>query len=159
LSGMPAAANAVKRGGRRGRRTSGMVRIARERIGALFALAEREAGAGHRDLADRYVALARRIGTRYNIRLVPEYRELYCRGCSTYWVEGLTVRTRLRSGRRSRTCLRCGRVRRTPTREVLRIRSAPDESPARAIPRDDVVLAEGPGDEEPGEPDDESEES
>jgi ribonuclease P protein subunit RPR2 len=90
-----------------------MVRIARERVADLFALAEREARGGHPELADRYVSLARRVGMRYNVRLRQEYRELYCRSCSAYWVEGRTVRTRLRSGYRVRTCLRCGRQRRT----------------------------------------------
>ena len=89
-----------------------MIRIARERVDDLFALAEREAASGHWSLAGDYVALARRIGTRYNVRLLPEYRELFCRGCSTYWVEGRTVRTRLHPGRRLRTCLTCGRKRR-----------------------------------------------
>ena len=93
-----------------------MVRIASERIGDLFALAEREAAAGEPDLADRYVTLARKIGMRYNVRLLPEYGELYCRGCSTFWVEGRTVRTRLRLGHRVRTCLGCGRERRVPYR-------------------------------------------
>jgi ribonuclease P protein subunit RPR2 len=95
-----------------------MVRVARERISTLFALAEGEAGSGHGELADRYVILARRVGTRYNVRVLPEYRELYCRGCSTFWVEGRTVRTRLRSGHRVRTCLRCGRERRTRLRDA-----------------------------------------
>lgn len=90
-----------------------MVRIARERIDDLFALAEKEATAQHRELSDRYVRLARKVGMRYNIRLLAEYRELYCRACSSYWVEGVTVRTRLRSGRRTRACLICGHRRRT----------------------------------------------
>ncbi|MGP8109522.1 MAG: ribonuclease P protein component 4 [Thermoplasmata archaeon] len=112
---MPAAST-VRRGGRRGRRTGSMVRIAGERIADLFALAEREAVASHGDLAHRYVVLARKVGMRYNVRLLREYRELYCRTCSVFWVEGRTVRTRLRSGRRVRTCLACGRERRTPVR-------------------------------------------
>ncbi|MGA9838870.1 MAG: hypothetical protein WBS16_00315, partial [Thermoplasmata archaeon] len=95
-----------------------MVRVARERIFTLFALAEREAATGHVELSDRYVTLARKVGTRYNVRLLAEYRELYCRGCSAFWVEGLSVRTRFRSGHRLRTCLRCGRERRTPFRGV-----------------------------------------
>jgi ribonuclease P protein subunit RPR2 len=102
----------MKHIGRRGRRTGLMVRIARERISHLFSLAEREAGGGHGELADRYVTLARRIGMRYNVRLISEYRDLYCRRCSTFWVEGRTVRTRFRAGRRVRTCLKCGRQRR-----------------------------------------------
>lgn len=102
----------MKGGGRRGRRTGAMVRIAHERIDDLFVLAARESEGGHPELANRYVVLARKIGTRYNVRLLPEYRELYCRSCSSYWVEGRTVRTRLRAGRRVRTCLVCGRPRR-----------------------------------------------
>lgn len=85
-----------------------MVRVARERIADLFALAEVESARGEKRLPNRYVGLARRVGTRYNVRLPAEYRELYCRRCSSYWVEGRTVRTRLRSGLRVRTCLECG---------------------------------------------------
>ncbi|MCI4357146.1 MAG: hypothetical protein L3K18_08450 [Thermoplasmata archaeon] len=108
---MPGAAAGGRRG-RRGRRTGRMIRVAGERVSALFALAESEARRRPTGLADRYVRLARKVGMRYNVRLLPEYRELYCRGCSAYWVEGRTVRTRLRSGHRVRTCLVCGRVRR-----------------------------------------------
>lgn len=90
-----------------------MVRIARERILDLFELARREATEGDPTLADRYVRLARDVAARYNVRFLPEYRELYCRGCSAYWIEGRSVRTRLHGGRRVRTCLRCGRSRRT----------------------------------------------
>jgi len=118
-----------------------MVRIARERIDDLFALAVREASGDHPELADRYVVLARKVGTRYNVRLPAEYRELYCRGCSVFWVEGRTVRTRLRSGRRVRTCLACGRERRTQVR--------PRPPPARPrtwegtapVPRDEGAVA------------------
>lgn len=103
-----------------------MVRVARERIADLFALAEREAERPSGELANRYIELARRVGTRYNVRLPAEYRELYCRGCSTYWVEGRTVRTRLRGARRVRTCLRCGRTRRIPLRRARRVSGAAD---------------------------------
>lgn len=139
LPGMPVPP-AVRRGGRRGRRTAVMVRIARERIADLFALAEREATRGDRRLAGRYVALARRIGMRYNVRLLAEYRELYCRGCSAFWIDGRTVRTRLRLGRRSRTCLVCGRTRRVRIRPpTLRATPAPETLAAAA--QDDPVLA------------------
>jgi len=114
-----------------------MVRIARDRIATLFALAEDEAGSGHPELADRYVVLARRIGMRYNVRLLAEYREVYCRGCSAYWTEGRSVRTRLRSGRRVRTCLRCGREQRTrwraPGGEGDRLIPAGGPSPVRPV--------------------------
>lgn len=118
-----------------------MVRIARGRVADLFALAERESLLGRSELADRYVALARRIGMRYNVRLSGEYRERYCRGCSAFWVEGRTVRTRLRSGIRVRTCLRCGRQRRTVA-AAHRIDRASSSGPSpRGIRRDEGALA------------------
>ncbi len=113
-----------------------MVRIAQERVHDLFHLAEREALAGHPDLSDRYVKLARQVGARYNVRLDPELRELYCRGCSAYWIEGRTVRTRLRSGRRLRTCLRCGRKRRTMVRTPRTAAGRTAEIPADGTPRE-----------------------
>ncbi len=136
-----------------------MVRIARERISGLFALAEREASHGHPDLADRYVALARRIGMRYNVRLPSEYRELYCRGCSTFWVEGRTVRTRLRAGRRVRACLTCGRVRRVRLRPPPIVSVPPPWGVDAPVRREEGALAVPlPGEEGETPGDDESEE-
>jgi ribonuclease P protein subunit RPR2 len=131
-----------------------MVRIARERVSDLFALAEKEATDGHRDLANRYVVLARRVGMRYNVRLLPEYRELYCRGCSTFWVEGLSVRTRLRGGRRVRTCLSCGRQHRTNLRRPT---GSANAAWGARIPagREEGALAPPISEEEAEEPSDE----
>lgn len=154
LSGMPATSG-VKRTGRRGRRTGAMVRIAHQRIDDLFALAGRESATGHPELAHRYVVLARRIGTRYNVRLRPEYRELYCRGCSIYWAEGRTVRTRLRAGHRVRTCLACGRERRTPVRSRRVPASSPPPRPEGSARRDEApplaIAPEEPDSEPEGE--------
>jgi len=133
---MPLAGAAARRG-RRGRRTGAMIRIANDRIFDLFALAEREAWPTPNDLPDRYVGLARKIGTRYNVRIPPELREQYCRGCSSYWVEGRSVRTRLRSGHRVRTCLVCGRVRRVPWGD----RPAPREGSALPTRPDPAQLS------------------
>jgi ribonuclease P protein subunit RPR2 len=116
MSGMPRSPGASGRRGRTGRRTALTVQTARERVRELFRLARVEAARGPSPLADRYVALARKVGTRYNVRLPAEFRELCCRSCSAYWVEGRTVRTRLRAGVRVRTCLVCGAVRRTTVR-------------------------------------------
>jgi ribonuclease P protein subunit RPR2 len=123
-----------------------MVQIARERIQDLFALAQKESSRPDGGFADRYVALARKVGTRYNVRLPTEFRELYCRGCSAFWVEGRTVRTRLRSGRRVRTCLRCGRGRRTLTRRSLGAGTRNDPA-VEAAAREDEALV-GPLEEE-----------
>jgi ribonuclease P protein subunit RPR2 len=134
----------VRSGGRKGRRTALMVRIAAERISGLFALAEKEASGDVPELADRYVRLARRIGMRYNVRLLPEYAETYCRGCSRFWVEGRTVRTRLRSGHRVRTCLSCGRERRVPYRLRVRPGSGVPRGSLRAVGQPEVGLLATP---------------
>jgi ribonuclease P protein subunit RPR2 len=125
-----------------------MVRVAAERISDLFALAETEASGDRPGLSDRYVRLARRIGMRYNVRLLPEYSELYCRGCSRFWVEGRTVRTRLRSGHRVRTCLGCGRPRRVPFRLPRTGGTPPIGSAPLASPEEEALL----GPIQPGRP-------
>ena len=136
-----------------------MIRIAGERIVHLFALAESESRTATGGRADRYVQLARKVGTRYNVRIPPEFSELFCRGCSAYWVEGRTVRTRFTGGRRTQSCLRCGRVRRI----LLAPRHGPRGTPflegAPGSRRDAAALTPVAEDEEsdPGEPDDESE--
>lgn len=121
----------ARRRGRRGRRTAAMIRAAQERIQDLFSLAEAETRRSPNNLSRRYVVLARRIGMRYNVRLLREYRDLYCRGCSTFWVEGRSVRTRLRAGRRTQTCLSCGRVRRV----LIKPRATGSELSEEALPR------------------------
>lgn len=127
-------------GGRRGRRTSEMVRIARQRIDELFALAQEEAAASPGYLPQRYVRLARHIGMRYNVRLLPEYAELYCRSCSSFWTEGRTVRTRLHDGRRVRTCLVCGRLRRLPLRSHRALAASRAWDTPRGVPLEEGAL-------------------
>lgn len=105
-----------------------MIRAARSRIDDLFGLAVSEGERGSPALANRYVALARAIGTRYNVRVPREFRELYCRRCSTFWREGRTVRTRLRRDGRVRTCLVCGGIRRLPTHAGRAPRSGPEST-------------------------------
>ncbi|MCI4351416.1 MAG: hypothetical protein L3K15_07885 [Thermoplasmata archaeon] len=121
-----------------------MIRTAHERIGDLFAAAAIEARGRHPELANRYVRLARRIGMRYNVRLPPEYRELYCRSCSAYWAEGVSVRTRLRSGRRVRSCLLCGATRRVKIRASVAAANRLPPTELRPADEVDAVVAEAP---------------
>ncbi|HEV2166411.1 MAG TPA: ribonuclease P [Thermoplasmata archaeon] len=122
-----------------------MVRTARERVDDLFGLANLEGTRGGYLLADRYVRLARRVGTRHNVRIPREYRELYCRKCSAFWAEGRTVRTRLRGPHRIRTCLVCGATRRQSYRGSFRSASSIDVTP-RWTKGPEEVLAEEPSD-------------
>lgn len=62
------------------------------------------------DLSRRYVRLAWKLKTKFNLRLPPEFRMLFCRKCLTPWLPGATCRVRIRGGRLTVTCLGCGRI-------------------------------------------------
>jgi len=89
-------------------------RIATERIGILFRLAEGRALARDFSHANRYTSLALRIGTRYNVRIPREFRRRFCRSCHAYLLPSVNCRVRVRQGRITVTCGACGAVRRMP---------------------------------------------
>lgn len=60
------------------------------------------------ELAHRYVELAWKIKTSYNLRLPKELKLKFCRKCQSLWVPSETCRFRLRSSRIVITCLECG---------------------------------------------------
>lgn len=91
-------------------------RIALERLGILFRLAEREALARHEVRARRYVELARRIGMRYNVRVPPEFRRRFCKKCLAYLLPAVNARVRVGRGHVIVTCLGCGTIQRLPYR-------------------------------------------
>ena len=78
-------------------------KIAKERIEILFD----EAKKAPDDLARRYVKLAKKIGMRYNVKLGPDRKKLYCKHCFTPFSSG---RARLKNGLLVRTCRHCGKV-------------------------------------------------
>lgn len=83
--------------------------IATERIERLFELAD-GVSSKRPELADRYVQLAWRLATRYNIRLPPRLKRKFCRKCMTFLKPGKSCRVRTRTSppRVIITCLRCG---------------------------------------------------
>lgn len=90
--------------------------IAVERIERLFELAER-VFEKHPELADRYVKLAWRIATRYNIRLPATLKGKFCRKCLSFWKPGASCRVRIQTGCVIITCLRCDHIARLPYKE------------------------------------------
>ncbi|MEM2908023.1 MAG: hypothetical protein QXP65_02325 [Candidatus Hadarchaeales archaeon] len=96
--------------------------IAAERIDRLFELAERvfrERPA----LADRYVQLAWRLATRYNLRMPAHLRRKFCRKCLSFLKPGVSCRVRTRprpSPSIVITCLRCGHRTRVPVKRGLK---------------------------------------
>ncbi len=99
-------------------------RIALERMGILFGLAEKEALQGHAARARRYVDLARRLGMRYNVRVPAEYKRRFCKACLAYLVPSVNARVRVGRGRVVVTCLVCGAIQRLPFRAERQIARA-----------------------------------
>ncbi|MET1124618.1 MAG: ribonuclease P [Archaeoglobaceae archaeon] len=93
-------------------------KIARERIDFLLRRAQ-EVKYRDYDLARRYVELARKIATKYRVRLNIEQRRSFCKGC-LYPYRADRVRVRIRKGRVIVTCLNCGRERRFQIRNRAR---------------------------------------
>jgi ribonuclease P protein subunit RPR2 len=101
----------VERRGR-GRRSKEVDTIARERVVILLDEARKAAGAGKRERAKRYVALARRLGMRYNVSMPGAHRRWLCAECGAYLVPGKNASVRLRPQRFVIRCLECNAVRR-----------------------------------------------
>ena len=89
-------------------------KIAMERIRILMVLAEEAVKAKKIERASRYMHLAKKIGSRYNVRLPKGHKLLSCQKCGIYRVPGTTSRTRITENRLIVTCLKCGSIYRRP---------------------------------------------
>ena len=81
--------------------------IAKERIERLLNLS-REESVKDVEKGKRYVRLARRVGTRYNIRLSKGQKKVFCKHCSTILIPGKTMSVRVVNGSPVRKCSVCG---------------------------------------------------
>ena len=93
-------------------------KIPEERIRTLFKQAEITYPTDPQR-AQRYIDLARKIGTRNRTHLPRDLRRRVCRSCKAYLVPGANSRTRIRQRREPHvaiTCLGCGHVTRIPLR-------------------------------------------
>ncbi|MEM2934317.1 MAG: ribonuclease P protein component 4 [Methanocellales archaeon] len=97
----------------RGERKQFAREIARERIKILFDLAS-QVYKQHPERSDAYVALGRRIGMRYNVRIPRELKRRMCKHCHCFLVPGRNARVRLRGKYITITCLNCRRQMRFP---------------------------------------------
>jgi len=91
-------------------------RIAEERIDSLYGFA-REVFGENQSLANRYVEIARRIGTRCRVRIPRELKRLTCKKCGALLVPGTNCRVRIRPDRGTTVtvaCLNCGNIKRYP---------------------------------------------
>jgi len=92
-------------------------KIAEERIQRLFVLADQrisEDRENAKQLADRYVEIARNIGMKYNVSIPAELRKRYCHECFSFLKPGFNCQVRINS--KSNTvnyqCRECGEVNR-----------------------------------------------
>lgn len=92
-------------------------KIAEERIQRLFGLADHrisEDRENAKQLADRYVEIARDIGMKYNVSIPEDLRNRYCHECFSFLKPGFNCQVRINS--KSNTvnyqCGECGEVNR-----------------------------------------------
>jgi ribonuclease P protein subunit RPR2 len=85
-----------------------------ERIRILFDQAEKSTPGRSR----RYIEMALKLSTRFNIRLSPELKRRFCKSCKSYLVPGKTSSIRTSPTQKSviTTCRHCGHVSRHPYR-------------------------------------------
>jgi len=68
-------------------------------------------------LAQRYTAMARRVGMRSKVRIPKKWKLLICRRCKGFLLPGSNCRVRIQQKREPHltiTCLNCGGVKRIP---------------------------------------------
>lgn len=88
--------------------------IAKERISILFSLARKLAPS---ERSKRYVALARKIGLRYNIRLDKNIKKTFCKKCNSILIQGKTAYTRINKKTVNIICKECGNIIRIPLKD------------------------------------------
>lgn len=87
--------------------------IASERIAILFDRAEKKASENRKDLADRYVELARKIGMKSQETIPKSLQRKFCRNCKSYIRPGENARVRMSSEKTQIiTCKKCGEIKR-----------------------------------------------
>lgn len=86
-------------------------RIALERIDTLFNEADR-VFKKEPALADRYVALARKISMRYKITIPKELKRKFCKHCYKYLMPGVNCRVRTKNKKVIYYCFNCKKYRR-----------------------------------------------
>ncbi|MEK6937501.1 MAG: ribonuclease P [Nanoarchaeota archaeon] len=90
-------------------------KIGLERIRKLFQEAE-AMFPENKNLANRYVEIARNISMKVKVRIPRELKRKFCKYCHAYLVSGVNSRTRTREGKVIISCLECKRFMRIPLR-------------------------------------------
>ena len=101
---------------RRKTKSNWVSELAKKRIMSLFNLAE-EVSVKNPERARRYIELARKISSRYNVsisQVFPDWKMRICKKCSVFWFSGKNVK--IRSNPKTKAmeyrCLNCGFIKR-----------------------------------------------
>jgi len=87
--------------------------LALERISALFKEADL-AFPKDKALSKRYIVLARKISTKYKVKLPPELKKRFCKHCNSLLKPPQNCKIRLNRGRLVYHCLSCDSCMRYP---------------------------------------------
>lgn len=80
--------------------------LAQEQIAELFKLAANIFPV-NKKLANRYVALARRMAMKVKLHLPREFKRQFCAHCYAYLSSGVNARIRIRAGKVIISCFEC----------------------------------------------------
>lgn len=94
-------------------KSAGQREIALERIKTLFKEA-REVFKKDKNLANRYVELARKIAMKYKVRIPSEMQKQFCKHCYKFLMPDVNCRIRLKDGKVVYYCLECKKYMRFP---------------------------------------------
>lgn len=86
--------------------------IGAERISILNELSKEALRNGRKDLARRYVELARNIGKKTRVKMPPDFR--YCKKCLIPLIPGVNSTVRLTGSKIVTKCQDCGEMKRMP---------------------------------------------
>ncbi|MDD3754449.1 MAG: ribonuclease P [Methanobacterium sp.] len=90
-----------------------MIKIALERMEILLNHAEEEF-ALHPERSHRYVEMALKIVTKYNLKMPSSWRGRFCKNCHKFLKPGSNCQIRLYDSMVNIKCLECGEIMRKP---------------------------------------------
>ena len=90
-----------------------MIKIALERMEILLQRADEEFVL-HPERSHRYVEMARKIATKYNLKMPSSWRGRFCRNCNKFLKPGSNSQVRLKDSMVNIKCMECGEIMRKP---------------------------------------------
>jgi len=99
--------------GKTSRKSEKVKEIAKQRIETLFSEAAK-VFKENKNLANRYVTLARKIAMKARLRIPPNLKRKFCKHCYKFLMPGVNCRVRADKGKVVYYCLECKKFMRFP---------------------------------------------